>query len=172
MYKRQPIRLSFFRKNPALQNADIEVKNPNLSPVSRLCSLNVKQAERIIAPVSSTMNVYLKIRIRDFFISSLLSASNIFLAFFSCVSDILLPRSINIIELILIIPNPPACINSNKTSCPTPVSLSLTLTTDRPVTHTALTAVNIASINDTPCGEQNGKSVSYTHLTLPTTSRV
>ena len=103
------------------------------------------------------MNVYLKIRIRDFFISSLLSASNIFLAFFSCVSDILLPRSINIIELILIIPNPPACINSNKTSCPTPVSLSLTLTTDRPVTHTALTAVNIASINDTPCGEQNGK---------------
>ena len=103
------------------------------------------------------MNVYLKIRIRDFFISSLLSASNIFLAFFSCVSDILLPRSINIIELILIIPNPPACINSNKTSCPAPVSLSLTLITESPVTQTALTAVNIASINDTPCGEQNGK---------------
>ncbi len=68
------------KKNPALQKADTAVKIPYFNPVKILCSINEKAILKMIAPANSTKKVYLKINISEFFMSSLLSASKIYLA--------------------------------------------------------------------------------------------
>ena len=77
------IKLSDINANPALQNADTARKHPCFNPkIISLFRLESLRA-RITKPINSSKNVYLKIRYKASFISFLLSASNILLAFFS-----------------------------------------------------------------------------------------
>ena len=81
---------------------------PCLNPNAKSCSRYENLKNKTIKPINSSINVYLKIKNNASFISSLFSASNILLAFFSYVTDIFLPKIRKIIEEIVIIPSPPA----------------------------------------------------------------